>query len=158
MYGLLWHSTRDRDQDHPQEKEMQKSKMAVWEALQIAVKRREAKSKGEKEGYTQLNADLQRIGRRDKNAFFKEHCKEIEENNGRDLQSFPFYCFPLFLCIDHWGRLSYLSLLFFELCIPMGIFFIFSFAFHSYLEALLRQPLWLWISFSWGWSWSLSPV
>ena len=53
------------------------------EALQIAEERREAKSKGEKEGYTQLNADLQRIGRRDKNAFFKEHCKEIEENNGR---------------------------------------------------------------------------
>jgi len=55
------------------------------EALQIAEERREAKSKGEKEGYTQLNADLQRIGRRDKNAFFKEHCKEIEENNGRGM-------------------------------------------------------------------------
>ena len=56
----------------------------------------------------------------------------------RDLQSFPFYCFPLFLCTDHWGRLSYLSLLFLDLCIQMGISFLFSFAFcfssfHSYL-------------------------
>ena len=48
--------TGDSDQDHPQEMEMQKSKMAVWEALQIAVKRKEAKSKGEKERYTHFNA------------------------------------------------------------------------------------------------------
>ena len=53
-----WHCTEDRDQDHPQEKEMQKSKMAVEEALQIAVKRREAKNKGEKERYTHLNAEF----------------------------------------------------------------------------------------------------
>ena len=44
----------------------------------------------------------------------------------RDPSSFPFYCFPLFLCTDHWGRLSYLSLLFLELCIQMGVFFLFS--------------------------------
>ena len=51
------------------------------EALQIAVKRREAKSKGEKERYTHLNAEFQRIARRDKKAFLSDHCKEIEENN-----------------------------------------------------------------------------
>ena len=54
--------------------------MAVWEALQIAVKRREAKSKGEKERYTHLNAEFQRIPRRDKNASLSDQCKEIEEN------------------------------------------------------------------------------
>ena len=51
------------------------------EALQIAVKRREAKSKGEKETYKHLNAEFQRIARRDKKAFFSNQCKEIEENN-----------------------------------------------------------------------------
>ena len=55
--------------------------MAVWEALQIAVKRREAKSKGEKQRYKHLNAEFQRIARRDKKAFFSDQCKEIEENN-----------------------------------------------------------------------------
>ena len=60
---------------------MQKSKMAVWEALQIAVKRRESKSKGEKERYKHLNAEFQRIARRDKKAFLSHQCKEIEENN-----------------------------------------------------------------------------
>ena len=60
---------------------MQKSKMAVWEALQIAVKRRESKSKGEKERYKHLNAEFQRIPRRDKKAFLSYQCKEIEENN-----------------------------------------------------------------------------
>ena len=51
------------------------------EALQIAMKRREAKSKGEKERYTHLNAEFQRIARRDKKDFLSDHCKEIEENN-----------------------------------------------------------------------------
>ena len=51
------------------------------EALQIAEKRREAKGKGEKEKYTHLNAEFQRIARRDKKAFLNEQCKEIEENN-----------------------------------------------------------------------------
>ena len=56
--------------------------MAVlWEALQIAVKRREAKSKGEKERYNYLNAEFQRIARRDKKAFLSDQCKEIEENS-----------------------------------------------------------------------------
>ena len=60
---------------------MQKSKMASGEALQIAVKRREVKSKGEKERYTHLNAEFQRIARREKKAFLSDQCKEIEENN-----------------------------------------------------------------------------
>ena len=51
------------------------------EALRIAVKRREAKGKGEKERYTHLNAEFQRIARRDKKAFLSDQCKEIEENN-----------------------------------------------------------------------------
>ena len=55
--------------------------MAVWEALQIAEKRREVKSKGEKERYTHLNAEYQRIARRDKKDFLSDQCKEIEENN-----------------------------------------------------------------------------
>ena len=60
---------------------MKKSKMAVWEALQIAVKRREGKSKGEKKRYKHLNPEFQRIATRDKKAFFSDQCKEIEENN-----------------------------------------------------------------------------
>ena len=61
-----------------------KSNEAKWlseEALQIAVKRRDAKSKGEKERYSHLNAEFQRIARRDKKAFLSDQCKEIEENN-----------------------------------------------------------------------------
>ena len=58
-----------------------KTKWLSEEALQIAVKRREVKSKGEKERYTHLNAEFQRISRRDKKAFLSDQCKEIEENN-----------------------------------------------------------------------------
>ena len=63
---------------------IKKCKKAKWlsgEALQIALKRRQAKSKGEKETYTHLNAKFQRIARRDKKAFLSDQCKEIEENN-----------------------------------------------------------------------------
>ena len=60
---------------------MQKSKMAVWRGLTIVVKRREVKSKGEKERYKHLNAEFQRIARRHKKAFFSDPCKETEENN-----------------------------------------------------------------------------
>ena len=58
---------------------MQKAKLLTEETLQISVKRREAKSKGEKERYTHLNAEFQRIAKRDKKAFFTDQCKEIEE-------------------------------------------------------------------------------
>ena len=60
---------------------MQKSKWLSEEALQIAVKRREVKSKGEKERYFHLNAEFQRIARRDKKGYLNDQCKEIEENN-----------------------------------------------------------------------------
>ena len=83
MAGGSLHCTGDREQDHPQEKEMQKRK-TKWlseEALQIAVKRREAKSKGVKERYSHLNAEFQRIARRDKKAFLSDQCNEIEVNN-----------------------------------------------------------------------------
>ena len=60
---------------------MQKRKMAIWGSLQIAVKRREVKSKAEKERYKHLNAQFQRIARRDKKALLSAQCKEIEENN-----------------------------------------------------------------------------
>ena len=60
------------------EKKCQKAKWLSGEALQIAVKRREVKNKGEKERYTHLNAEFQRIARRDKKAFLRDQCKEIE--------------------------------------------------------------------------------
>ena len=63
------------------EKKCKKAKWLSGEALQIAVKRREMKSKGTKERYTHLNVDFQRIARRDKKAFLRGQCKEIEENN-----------------------------------------------------------------------------
>ena len=65
----------------PMKKKCKKAKWLSKEALQIAEKRREAKSKGEKERYTHLNAEFQRIARRDKNAFLSDQCKEIEENS-----------------------------------------------------------------------------
>ena len=81
MKGVCLVVVIDRNQDHPQEKEMQKSKMAVRRLKQIAVKRREATGKGEKDRYTHLNAEFQRRARRDKKAFLSNQCKEIEENN-----------------------------------------------------------------------------
>ena len=65
----------------PKKKKCKKAKWLSGEALQIAVKRREAKSKGEKERYKHLNAEFQRIARRDEKAFLSNQCKEIEENN-----------------------------------------------------------------------------
>ena len=65
----------------PKKKKCKKAKWLSEEALQIAVKRREVKNKGEKERYTHLNAEFQRIARRDKKAFHSHQCKEIEENN-----------------------------------------------------------------------------
>ena len=65
----------------PIEKKCNKTKWLSEKSLQIAVKRREAKSKGEKERYKHLNAVFQRIARRDKKAFLRDQCKEIEENN-----------------------------------------------------------------------------
>ena len=65
----------------PKEKKCKKAKWLSEKALQITVRRREAKSKGEKERYTHLNAEFRRIAKRDKKAFLSDQCKEIEENN-----------------------------------------------------------------------------
>ena len=82
----LWNKVCDTVQEIrirtiPMEKKCKKEKWLSEEALQIAVKRREVKSKGETERYKHLNAEFQRIARRDKKAFFSDQCKEIEENN-----------------------------------------------------------------------------
>ena len=74
----------------PKEKKYKKAKWLSEEALQIAEKRREAKGKGEKERYTHLNAEFQRIARRDKKAFLSDQCKEIEENNRMGKSRHPF--------------------------------------------------------------------
>ena len=66
----------------PKKKKSKKAKRLSEEILKIAEKRREAKGKGEKERYIHLNAEFQRIARRDKKAFLSDQCKEIEENNG----------------------------------------------------------------------------
>ena len=86
MPDELWNEVRDIVQETgiktiPMEKKCKKVKWLSGETLQIAVKRREAKSKGEKERYKHLNAEFQRIARRDKKTFFSDQCKEIEENN-----------------------------------------------------------------------------
>ena len=101
----LWMEVRDTVQEAviktiPKKKKCKKAKWLSEEALQIAMKRKEAKGKGEKERYTYLNAELQRIARRDKKAFLSDQCKEIEENNkmvkNRDL----------FKKIRHQGNIS----------------------------------------------------
>ena len=82
-YGMRFMTLYRRQGSRPStmEKKCKKAKWLSGEALQIAVKRREAKSKGEKERYKHLNVEFQRIARRDKKAFFSDQCKEIEENN-----------------------------------------------------------------------------
>ena len=83
---LIWTEVRDIVQETgiktiPKNKKCKNAKQLPGEALQIAVTRREAKSKGENERYAHLNAEFQRIERRDKKAFLCDQCKEIEENN-----------------------------------------------------------------------------
>ena len=86
MPDELWNEVGDIVQETgiktiPMEKKCRKAKWLSEEALQIAVNKREVKSKGEKERYTHLNAEFQRIARRDKKAFLSNQCKEIKENN-----------------------------------------------------------------------------
>ena len=86
MPDELWTEVHDTVQETgiktiPKKKKCKQAKWLPEEALQIAVKRREVKSKGEKEKYSHLNAKFQRIARRDKKAFLSDQCKEIEENN-----------------------------------------------------------------------------
>ena len=82
----LWTEVHDIVQEAviktiPKKKKWKKAKWLSEEALQIAEKRRDMKGKGEKERYTQLNAEFQRIARKDKKVFLSDQCKEIEENN-----------------------------------------------------------------------------
>ena len=86
MPDELWMEVRDIVQETGiktilKKRKCKKAKWLSGEALQIAVKRREVKSKGEKERYTNLNAEIQRIAKRDKKTFLIDQCKEIEENN-----------------------------------------------------------------------------
>ena len=81
MDGGSWHCTGDNNQDHPQEKEMKKSKTAVWGGLTNSCEKKGSEKQRKKERYTCLNAEFQRIARRDKKAFLRDHCKEIEENS-----------------------------------------------------------------------------
>ena len=86
MSEELWTEVRDIVEEAgikpiPKKKKCKKAKQLSEEDLQIAEKRREVKGKGEKESYTHLNAEFQRIARRDKKAFLSVQCKEIEENN-----------------------------------------------------------------------------
>ena len=86
MHDELWTEVRDIVQETgikiiPMEKKCKEAQWLSGEALQISVKRREAKSKGEKERYKHLNAEFQRIARRDMKAILSDQCKEIEENN-----------------------------------------------------------------------------
>ena len=89
MPDELWTEVHDIVQETgiktiPKKNKCKKAKWLFEEALQIAEKRREAKGKGEKERYTHLNAEIQRIARRDNKAFLSDQCKEIEENNKRE--------------------------------------------------------------------------
>ena len=102
---------RQKSRSSPRKKKCKKAKWLSEEALQIAAKRREAKSKGEKERYKHLNAEFQRIPRRDKKVFLSDPCKEIEENNriGKTRDLFKkirdtkgiFHAKMVILLIDH---------------------------------------------------------
>ena len=77
MDGGSWHCIGGSDQDHPQEKEMQKGKMVIWGGLTNSWEKKRSK----RQRYTCLNAEFQRMARRDKKAFLTDQCKEIEENS-----------------------------------------------------------------------------
>ena len=83
-YGMRFMTLHRRQGSRPSpwKRNAKKAKWLSWEALQIAVKRKQVKSKGEKERYKHLNAGFQRIARRGKKAFLSDQCKETEENNG----------------------------------------------------------------------------
>ena len=107
----LWNEVRDIVQETgiktiPVEMKCKKAKWLSGEALQIAVKRREAKSKGEKERYKHLNAEFQRIAKRDKEAFFSDQCKEIEEKNrmGKTRDLFRKLEIPREHFMQRWAR------------------------------------------------------
>ena len=107
----LWSEVSDIAQETgiktiPMEKKCKKAKWLSEEALQTAVKRREAKSKEEKERYKHVNAEFQRIARRDKKAFLSDQCKEIEENNGMETRRRRWHPTPVLLPGKSHGRRS----------------------------------------------------
>ena len=81
MDGGLRDCTGVSNQDHPQEKKMQKGKMVVWGGRENSYEKKRSQRQVEKEKYSHLNAEFQRISRRDKKAFLSDQCKEREENN-----------------------------------------------------------------------------
>ena len=111
MRDELWKEVQDIVQETgikiiPMEKKCKKAKRLSGEALQIAMKRREAKSKGETERYKHLNAEFQRIERRDKKAFFSDQCKKIEENNrmGKTRDVFKKIRIPREYFMQRWAQ------------------------------------------------------
>ena len=111
MPDELWNEVCDIVQETgiktiPMEKKCKKAKWLFGEALQIAVKRREVKSKGGKERYKHLNAEFQRIARRHKKAVFSDQCKEIEEKNrmGRTRDLFRKLEIPREHFMQRWAR------------------------------------------------------
>ena len=95
---------RQGSRPSPWKRNAKKAKWLFGEALQIAVKRREVKSKGEKGRYKHLNAEFQRIARRDKNAFFSDQCIEIEENNRMGKRSLQENQIPREHFMQRWPR------------------------------------------------------
>ena len=81
MDGGSWHCIGGGDQNHPQEKELQKGKRVVWADLTNSWKKKRVKGKGENERHTHSNSEFKRTARRDKKAFLSDQCKEIEENS-----------------------------------------------------------------------------
>ena len=111
MPDELWTEVHDIVQETgiktiPKIKKYKKTKWLSEGALQAALKRREVKGKGEKERYTHLNAEFQRIARRDKKAFLSDQCKEIEENNrmGKTRDLFKKLEIPRELVMQRWAR------------------------------------------------------
>ena len=111
MPDELWTEVHDIVQETgiktiPREKKCKKAKWLSGEALQIAVQRREVKSKGEKERYKHVNAEFHRIARRDKKAYLRDQCKEIEENNrmGKTRDLFKKIEIPMEYFIQRWAR------------------------------------------------------
>ena len=104
-YGMRFVTLyRDRDQDHPRGKEIQKSKMAVWGGLTNSCEKKRSKSKGKKERDKHLNAEFQSIARRDKKAFLSDQCKEIEESNRMGKTRDLFKKIPTEYFMQRWAR------------------------------------------------------
>ena len=153
-YGLRFVTLYRRQESRSSpRKRNEKSKMPAWGGLTNSCEKKRGEKQRRKERYKHLNAEFQRIARRDKKVFLSDQCKEIEENNRmgktKDLiltvllivKQYYLCGFNLQFpddCTDHWGRLSYLSLLFFGTLHSNGYIFLFLLcfcysSFHKYL-------------------------